>query len=181
MSIFKKATTPDQLFKQQQAISRASGIVSGAAALGGQFSGMINSAKNINTTAPTAMVDSFGKPMYNIGNFQSQVSAIKPQSATGGEVLSGAMQGASAGSQFGFIGAGIGAVAGAIGTLFAGKRRKTLQQRRKSLAQSNLRDAQRMYNQGIEAFNMRQSAMSQYGQQQDLVDQRMNNVYEALS
>lgn len=175
------ANSPDQLFKQQQAISRASGIASGVAAIGGQMIGMVGEAKRINTVAPTPMLNSFGKPAYNLGNFHSQVSAIKPQGATGGELLSGAMSGAQAGATFGALGAGIGAVVGAIGTAFAGKRRKTLQQRRKALAQQNLMNAQRTYNQGIEAYNMQQAAQSQYLQDQEMVDQRMNNVYEALS
>jgi hypothetical protein len=171
----------NDLFKQQQAMQRIGGIATGALALGGQFGGMINEAKQINTTAPTATLDSFGRPMYNLGNFSSQVSAIKPQGATGGEVLSAAMTGAQAGAAFGAPGALIGAGVGAIGSLFAGKRRKTLQERRKSLAQGNLMSAQRMYNQGMESFNQRQSAQSLYNEQLQMSEDRMNNVYQALS
>jgi gas vesicle protein len=75
----------------------------------------------------------------------------------------------------------IGAAVGAIGSLFTGRRRKTLQQRKKTLAQDSLRSAQRMYNQGIESYNQRQSAQSLYDQQMQMSEDRMNNVYQALS
>jgi hypothetical protein len=173
--------SPQDLFKQQQTMNKISSAATGALALGGQFGSMVNEAKQINTVAPTPTTDSFGKPMYNLGNFQSQVSAIKPQGAQGGEVLSAAMTGASAGAAFGGIGAAVGAGVGAIGSLFAGRRRKTLQQRKKGLAETSLRSAQRMYNQGVESFNQRQSAQSLYDEQMQMTDNRMNNVYQALS
>jgi hypothetical protein len=176
-----KQASPQQLFKQQQAMNKGLSVVGGVTALAGQAAGMINQAKQINTTAPTPTLDSFGKPMYNLGNFQTQVSAIKPQGASGGELLSGALQGAQGGAAFGPIGAGVGAVVGTLTAAFAGRRRKTLQERRKTLAQNNLMSAQRMYNQGIEAFNQRQSAQSLYNDQYQMAEQRMNNVYQALS
>ena len=177
----RTSLTPQQLFRQQQTMNQISSGVSGAASLLGQGVGMIQEAKNINTTAPTPMYDSFGKPMYNLGNFATQVSAIKPQGATGGEVLSGAMQGASAGAAFGPIGAGVGALVGAGSNLLFGRRRKKLQRRKADQANLALRNAQRSYNQSMTDYNQRQAAQSLYMDTQAEVDQRMNNVYQALS
>jgi len=182
------ATTPLQALKkaqrQQQVgnfAQKASGVISGATAIVGQGLGMIQEGKNIQTSAPAQQLDSFGKPLYNLGDFQTQVSAIRPQGATGGELLSGTLQGAQAGMAFGPVGAGIGAAVGALSTALFGKRRKTLQERRKTLAQRNLQAAQRLYNTGIEQFNAKTSAQSLYNEQLDLAQQRMYNVYQALS
>jgi len=121
------ALTPTQLAKQQRIMGQATQVAGGAAALVGQGMGMIDQAKQIQTTAPSQVLDPWGKPVFNLGDFTSQVSAIKPQGATVGEVLTGTLQGASGGAAFGLPGAAIGAVVGASSSLLFGSRRKTLQ------------------------------------------------------
>lgn len=175
------ALTPDQLFKRQQQMNQGMQVASGAAAILGQGMGMINEAKQIRTTAPTQLLDAFGKPMYNLGDFTSQVSAIKPQGAQGGELINGALQGAAAGAAFSPLGAGIGAVVGLASTALFGKRRKKLQKDRQGLAQNSLFNAQRLYNQSMESYNAQQAAQSLYRNQSEIGQGRINNVYQALS
>lgn len=175
------ALTPDQLFKRQQQMNMGLQAASGASALLGQGMGMINEAKQIRTTAPTQLLDAFGKPMYNLGDFTSQVSAIKPQGAQGGELLSGALQGAAGGAAFSPIGAGVGALVGLASTALFGRRRKTLQREKQRLANKSLFNAQRMYNQSMESYNAQQAAQSLYRNQSEISQGRINNVYQALS
>lgn len=166
--------------KQKQAQQVAS-IVQGAASLYGQHRAMVNEAKQINTTAPTVMIDSMGKPIFTLGQFTSDTFNIKPKGASGGELLSGTAQGAASGAVFGPLGAGIGAGVGFISTALSGGRRKRIQERRKSLAMKNLAAAQRMFNTSMEDYNNRLSAQSLYRDQQAQYDNRIGAVYNALS
>ena len=157
-----------------QAAAGISGIL-------GQGMGMVQEAKNINTTAPTRVLDAFGKPIFNLGDFQSQVSAIKPQDATFGEKISAGVQGASAAASLGPVGALLGFGFGTLSAGLFGRRRRNLQRDKKTLAQSSLFNAQRMFNQGMESYNAKQSAQSLYNEQGSINQGRINNVYQALS
>lgn len=175
------ALTPQQLYERQQTANKVIGAASGAASLIGSGVGMINQAKNINTATPTQQLDQFGKPVYNLGDFTQQYNSIKPQGATAGEVGSGILQGASAGMAFGPWGAAIGGVVGGISQLAFGRRRKRIQEKKKTLAQTSLFNAQRMFNSSMENYNAQQSAQSLYNDQQYAYQNRIGNVYQALS
>ncbi len=170
------AKTPDQLLKQQQAASQVSSVVGGLGNLANQGINMVNEAKKIQTNAPTQQFDAYGRPQFGLGNFEQSTEGIKPQGATGSEVLSGAANGAMAGAKFGPWGAAIGGVVGAGSSLLFGRRRKKLMQDKQRIAQGNLFAAQKLCNTSMEGYNQQQASNSQY---QDLLntDQRMNNLY----
>lgn len=142
---------------------------------------MADQARSIRTKAPRLQYDQFGRPIFNLGQFANATGAIDPAGASWGELGANVMQGASAGSAFGPIGAGIGAGISAISTGLFGNRRKNLMERRKRLAMNSLRTAQRSYNQAMTSFNSQQAARSLYDDTQAMADQRINNVYGALS
>jgi hypothetical protein len=142
---------------------------------------MIDEGDNINTTAPAQQTDQFGKPVYNLGNFLKETSSIDPSGASWEEVLSGAVKGVEAGASAGPWGALFGGVHGIWTTLAGGNERKNLQRIRKRQAMQNLQAAQRIYNQGIQSYNARQSAQSLYGSMLQQEQDRANNVYQALS
>lgn len=176
------ALRPQQLYERQQTANKVIGAASGAASLIGSGIGMINQSKNINTNTPTQQLDQFGKPVYNLGDFTQQYNSIKPQGATLGEVGSGMLQGAAAGVGFGGVpGAIIGGVVGGISQLAFGRRRKNIAKDKKSLAQKSLFNAQRMFNSSMENYNAQQSAQSLYNEQQYAYQNRVGNVYQALS
>lgn len=166
---------------REQNTAKGLAVLQGAASLYGQHQMMVNEAKQINTTAPTVRIDSMGKPMFTLGQFTADTFNIKPKGASGGELLSGAVQGAAAGAAFGLPGVAIGAGVGFISSALSGGRRKTIQERRKSLAMTNLAAAQRMFNTSMEDYNSRMSAQSLYRDQQAQYDNRVGAVYNALS
>ena len=170
------AKTPDQLLKQQQTASQVSGVVSGVANLANQGINMVNSANSIQTNAPAQQMDAYGRPQYNLGNFQQDVNAIKPQGANAGEILSGAANGAMAGSAFGPWGTAIGGAVGAGSAAIFGRIRRDKMRSKQRIAQGNLFTAQQLYNRSVSGYNDQQSAMARY---QDMTnpDQRMNNLY----
>src|SRR6478736_5264639 len=152
------AKTQQELLQQQKLMGQVSSGVTGAAALAGQGIGMLNQAKNINTSIGPQQTDAYGRPMYGLGDFSQQADSINTKGATGGEIASGAVTGAQAGAAFGPIGAGVGAVVGAGSSLIFGKRRQTLSKRKKALAQGNLAFAQNQYNSSMQNFNDNQAS-----------------------
>jgi len=166
---------------QEQNVAKVLDVVQGAASLYEQHQMMVNGAKQINTTAPTVRIDSMGKPMFTLGQFTADTYSIKPRGASGNELLSGAVKGAAAGAAFGPWGAAIGGAVGGISAALSGGRRKTIQERRKSLAMTSLAAAQRMFNTSMEDYNSRMSAQSLYRDQQAQYDNRVGAVYNALS
>lgn len=173
------AKTEAQLFKQQQDMNKGMAAAQGGAALFSQGTNMIAEAKSINTAAPVEMVDAFGKPVFNLGGFSSQVAAIKPKGASGGDIGSAAMTGAAAGAAFGAWGALIGGAVGALSATLFGRRKKKLMERKQRLAKGNLFAAQQSFNTQLNDYNSRQSAQSLYNETMNM-DARMNNVYNAL-
>lgn len=171
------AYTPENYLKSQQKASQISSVAGGVSSLFGQYMSMENEGKNINTTAPESQTDFLGRPVYNLGQFLLETSAIKPQGAKGGEVAGGALSGASAGAAFGPVGAGIGAGIGALTALIGGRRRKKLQQRKQRTAQANLFAAQQLYNKALEGFNITQTGKNMYNTNIDQ-QQRVQNLYE---
>lgn len=179
------ALTQEQLFQRQQKLNGGLQAASGFASIIGQGVGMVQEAKNINTNAPGQQFDQFGRPVFNLGDFTQQVGSINPQGSKVGERLSGAAQGALAGAAIGgpaapitaLLGAGIGALSQ---TIF-GRRRKRIQEKKKTLAQTSLFNAQRMFNSSMEDYNAQQSAQSLYNEQQYAYQNRVGNVYQALS
>lgn len=168
--------TPDQLLKQQQAASQVAGVVGGVGNLATQGIGMVNEANSIQTNAPTQQANAYGKPQFNLGNFQQETSGIKPKGASGSEILSGAANGAMAGSVFGLPGALIGGAVGAGSAAIFGRVRRNKMKDKQRIAQGNLFAAQQLYNSSMNNYNQQQAANSQY---QDLTntDQRINNLY----
>lgn len=142
---------------------------------------MIDQGDDLNIKAPAQQADPFGKPQYNLGQFLKETYAIKPSGATDEEIFGATMKGVEAGSSAGPWGALFGGVHGLWTSIAAGDQRKALQTRRKKQALANLASAQRMYNQGIQSYNARQSAQSLYSEMIDQSQQRLNNVYQALS
>jgi len=168
--------TPKNLLAQQQKASQASAVVGGVSNLLSQGLGMVNSANSIQTNAPDAQIDTAGKPIFNLGEAQQNTAAINPQGASGSEVASGALSGASAGAAFGPWGAAIGGVFGGASALIFGKKRKNRANGKKQLAEGNLFTAQKLYNQGIMNYNTAQSSQAAYRDSVN-TDQRMNNLY----
>lgn len=174
--------SPEQLAKQQQTYGNILAGLGGASQILGQGISMIQDAKSINTIAPTVQSDSFGRPMYNLGNFTTQVSAIKPQGSTGGELASSALSGAAAGTAImpGW-GTAIGAVVGFAANALFGRRRKRIQEQKRRTANMNLQAAMSRYNTLVDQFNSNQMAQSLYNERLMESQNRMSNVYQALS
>lgn len=177
------ALTPDQLYQQQQQMNQYGAIASQSAGLLGQFYSQAHQNDNINISAPDQQVDMYGKPTYNLGNFQQQISGINTKGASAGQLLGGAAQGAAIGANPALvaatgglsiaIGAGVGAVGSAIGGAI-GSARAT---RRKQLAQQSLMAAQRSYNSHMATYNDQQLGQQQYRDDQS-PDNRMYNLYK---
>jgi len=166
---------------QQGKMDAISGAATAAASIVGDGLAGIQEAKNINTNAPTQQFDSFGRPMYNVGDFASQVASMNPSGASGFQIAGSTLKGAAVGAQFGGpIGAAIGGAVGGISTALFGARKKTLERRKKSLARGNLFAAQQNYNQQTSDYFARQSAQSLYNNQFNS-ENRMSSVFNALS
>lgn len=137
----------------------------------------IQAAKNINTNAPSMSLDVFGRPTYGaLNQFAVDTSAIDPTGAGGAEIAAGGLQGAQAGLAFGPWGALIGAGLGAGATYLLGRRKKKIEERRKSLATQNLLSAQIGFNTATNYFNSQQAAMGNYGTLMDDTN-RFSNFY----
>lgn len=166
---------PFNLAKQQ----RIMGGIGGGIGLFNQFDSMQQQARQINTNAPGSETDSYGRPSYNLGGFAQSVDAIKPQGAQAGELLNGAAEGAQAGTAImPGIGTAIGAGVGFIGSAISGGVRKREEERKKQLAQANLRTAQMQYNSSVMAFQNNVAGQSRYN---DLMntDARFQNIIKA--
>lgn len=138
------------------------------------FVNMGNEAKGLQTKAPQLQTDAFGQPVYNLGNFNSYVKNIKPQGATGGEVISGISKGTAAGAAFGPIGAAGGALVGAIGSLLGGRRRKRIMEEKKQKALRSFRSAQTNYNEAVIGTDTERKALSSYQEQLNNQDRLFN-------
>src|SRR5882672_2537 len=108
-------------FRQPQSPSKdgfdAATAVSGAVGaldLGLDIASMGDEAQTIQTKAPEAQYDAYGRPAYNLGQFSEQTSRINPRGANGGEILSGVGKGAMAGAQIGSVIPGVGTAIGAV-------------------------------------------------------------------
>jgi hypothetical protein len=135
----------------------------GAAEMIGGWASMYNEGKDINTTAPSQEVDAYGKPVYNIGEFTASSQAIRPQGATGGEILGSTAKGASIGSQIApGIGTAIGAGIGALGSIIGGIGRKRRMRKARQNAIRSIRTRQGQYNTSMRGFNSQQRAIDEY-------------------
>ena len=157
----------------------------GAIDLGIDAGTMASEAKSIQTQAPSAEYDAFGRPVYNVGQFASQTSRIKPRGASAGEVASGIGKGAMAGAQIGSIIPGVGtaigavggAIAGGVAKAFGGRRRKKKMAERKRKAQRSITNRQNNYNTEVEGYNSNRAAMQTYYDQMNNTN-RMYNLYQ---
>jgi hypothetical protein len=158
-------------------VGAAANAIGGAAALVGGAIGQANQQLGINTQMAPMQTDQFSKPVYTGGGLSNQISAAKPQGATGGEVLSGVGTGASVGTSI-LPGWGtlIGAAVGAGASLIGGGVRKKRQRRERSRAQGKLNQAQSQYNAADIGYRNRQAAQEDYLQKQD-ESSRMYNLY----
>jgi outer membrane lipoprotein SlyB len=139
------------------------GGIGGVVGLAGLVSDQQAPAEAINTNAPSADTDSFGKPAYNLGAFMGETSGIQPYGVTGGEALSGVLQGAGSGFAVGGpVGAVVGGIIGGVTSLFGGSSREDEMKRKKELAQSNIRQAQKLYNSALNSYNSAETAKNSY-------------------
>lgn len=170
------ALTPEALLKQQQFYGKMSAGLSGAGSLIGQGLTIANAGRGLQTQAPQQQVDAYGRPIFNLGGMQSQIDQFKPQGASFGEIAGGALSGASAGSAFGLVGAGVGFIAGGLSNAIAGGARKRQMDANRRIAMANLQNAQNMYNSSVMSYNNRQLGQGAYNDAQDTV-QRMQNLF----
>lgn len=166
------------LRQNQKTIGNGFQAIGGGVGLASQWSSMANEADSINTSAPEQQLDYFGKPQYNLGEATINAININPQGAGADEILSGAAQGAAAGSAFGAPGAIIGGAIGAIGSAIFGGARKSEMEKKKQKAINSLRFAQAQYNKAQDQFNIQNSGMQMYNQMNDLYS-REANIYKA--
>lgn len=169
------ALTPEALLKQQQFYGKIANGIAGAGSLIGQAETIANQGRGLATNAPTQQTDAYGRPIFNLGGLQQTIDT-KPQGANAGEVLGGALTGASSGAAFGPVGAGVGFVVGGLSNLFAGGARKSAMQRNRDIAMANLQNAQKMYNSSMSMFNNKQLGQGVYNDAQDTA-QRMQNLF----
>ena len=142
-------------------------VAAGALALAGNYYGMANQSLNLDVPQG-ATFDAYGRPSYNLNSAWNQVSGSKPQGATGGDIFSGAAQGASIGTMLApGIGTAIGAGVGAIGSAVFGGVRRRKQQREKNKAMRQLTAGQTQYNTADVNFRNSQNAMEDYRDSQD--------------
>jgi hypothetical protein len=151
------------------------GLATGAAGLLGNYASFSNQFQ-FDNPAPS-QADPTMAPVYTGGNLASQISSQKPQGATGGELLSGAGQGALAGAQFGPVGAAIGGFAGLLSSAFGGNRRRRAQKRARNQAMKSLAQTQQTYNQQDRAFTQQRNAMEDYNDMNNS-QARMYNLYK---
>lgn len=150
-----------------------SSLVSGGLGLAGTYMGIANQGLGL-TAPPDLQRSATGEPIYNLGSSFNQAALSQPQGASGGEILSGAGQGAAAGSAFGPIGTGVGAVVGGLTSVLGGNRRKRKQRAERRQAMAKIRLGQQDYNKASESFNTSRAALSDYRQRQDISDQIYN-------
>lgn len=155
----------------------------GALDLGMQAYGMSKQGLNLGQ-APVEQLDEYGKPAYNLGNFQNAAASAKPQGATGAEVGGMAIKGASMGANPALVAAtgglsiAAGAIIGAGASLIGGGARKRRQRREQDQALSTAAFGQQQYNQGTQQYEQDQIAQQQYRRRRDLTN-RMYNLYSA--
>lgn len=171
---------PQQIESPYSALSQnlAAGIgglqVAGETAIQGISD--IQQAKALPTAAPTQQTDVFGRPAYNLNEFAQYATSIKPQGATGGQLVAAGLKGAAAGAAFGPIGAAVGAVGNVTATALFGARKKKIESRRKALAEQNLLSAQRQFNQMSQVFSQGTAAQNLYNNLQNDTS-RFSNFY----
>lgn len=132
-----------------------------------QFSPLAPQQNDINTP-----------PVYNAGQLQAQASNSHPQGAQSGEILSGAAQGAAAGTSIApGIGTAIGAAVGGLSSIFGGEGRRSEEQRRKTAALEQVRQAQKDYNQSDVQYRQHQNQLYDYYNRNNTAG-REYNIYK---
>ena len=140
----------------------ANGVIGGIGLLGNAY-GMSRQRFNFNTNVAPSQTDSTMAPSYTGGELASEINGAHPQGATGGEVLSGAAEGAAAGAEVGGpAGAVVGGVVGAASSLIGGESRADAQRRELEQARQRLRAIQNQYNQQDVSYRNYQNQMSDY-------------------
>lgn len=151
----------------------ATGFVSGAVGLAGNYANMVNQGLGLQAPPPLER-SATGEPVYTAGEAYNQAALSKPQGATGGEILSGIGQGAAAGAAFSPVGAAVGAVVGGLVNAIGGRRRKKKQQREKDKALRQISQRQQEFNKASESFSKQQTALDSYYQRLNIDDQLYN-------
>ena len=140
---------------------------------------------NLGTPAPQYFAEGID-PSYQGGEYYSRASMIKPQGATGSEILSTAGKAAATGASIGtmvggplgtLIGGGIGAVVGGIGAGIGGGIRRRRQRREKTNALELGKAQQQEFNTAQDAFNQQQAGLASY-QQRANPYRRLQNLYQ---
>lgn len=144
----------------------------------GDAVGIANQSLGIETQAPGLEKSATGEPVYNAGQFYNQASMAKPQGATGGEVVGGALKtGASVLAATGNpLLAGGAALFSGVLNLFGGRRRKKRQQDEKQKAMTSAKAAQKNYNTASLAFDEQQASQADYLKRMDNTN-RLWNLY----
>lgn len=151
-----------------------SGAISGGLGLVGTYANMVNQGLGLKAPPPLER-SATGEPVYTAGQTYNQAALAQPQGATGGEILSGAGQGAAAGTAImPGIGTAVGAVVGAGISIFGGARRKRKQKDEKNKALSQVSNRQREFNRASEGFAEQQLAIDDYRRRLNIDDQLYN-------
>lgn len=178
---FGQMIANQQEMQDNQRYTQLAGAAFGAANLFMGAKQMGDAANAINTTAPSEMVDASGRPVYNVGQFAADTQAIDPQGATGGEILSGAGQGAAIGGAIvPGLGHAIGAVGGALVNVFGGARRKRKMREKKRARARNLSAKQGRYNRQMQSYNSERLAQESYQKGLDNTN-RLYNIYNTIT
>lgn len=152
---------------------RAIGVAQGGLGLLNNFLSMNNQSLNL-PSVPTQSFSPYERPTYNLGQSYNMTSVSKPQGASGGEILSGVGQGASAGASFGLPGMAIGGVLGGLTSLIGGAFRKDKQQEEKRKQEDRLVAGQKSFNTATDNFIKGQNLREDYI---DQTTRYQNNLY----
>lgn len=142
----------------------AGALVNGVFGIGTTLANATSSIPQVASAQESSKTDMFGTPQYNLGNLQSNITAIERSDPSSGLVGSTAIQGAAAGASFGvpgvLIGGAVGALAGLVGADSAeDEKRKRLEE-----AHNRLASAQKNFNAQNEQANRNRLAYEQYMQ-----------------
>lgn len=150
--------------------------ITGGLGLAANVYGMANQSSGVSTQSPDLQYSATGEPVYTGGDFYNQASLSTPQKTSGGELLSGFTQGASAGSALGFPGVIGGGLVGLLSTAFGGGRRRRKQEREIRRARQSARRTQKDFNRASVAYDKQQASEAEYHDNLDMTE-RFQNLY----
>ena len=155
-----------------------------------QQEAIVNQANAVQGGMPGQQLDAYGRPIYNLsGLTYAANNNFKPSHAADTKerfknTLSGAQEGAAAGSSAGPWGMAIGGITGSIfggfGTHAAQKHRNKIIDRKQAIARANLKMAQNNYGSLVQNYNNKQMGQEDY-QRISGNQNRLQNLWEVQS